>query len=162
LYLAAGDLDKSLKTFKKLIQLVPEMSHLAFKRLDELKLSEKDEHKTEKFLQECIQSHETADVRLTLARRRLRKGQETEAIEELKKALELNPRLTSARKALGAIILDLNMREEIFFQYQKLLELLDVNQKDYQCSQCGYATSELAWKCPQCHHWDTMRRLETT
>jgi lipopolysaccharide biosynthesis regulator YciM len=162
LYLAAGNLDKTLKTFKKMIQLVPEMSHLAFKRLDELKLTEKEEQKTERFLQECLMSRETADVRITLARRRLRKGLKTEAIAELKKALELNPRLASARKTLGAIILELSLQDEIFLQYRQLLELLDLDQKDYQCSRCGYATSELAWKCPQCQHWDTLRRLETT
>jgi lipopolysaccharide assembly protein B len=161
LYMARGDLDKALKMLKKITQMVPEMSHLAFKRLDELKLPEKEDQKVEKFLQDCIQNQEAADVRLALAWNRLKKGQRTEAIAELKKALELNPRLVSARKALGSIILDLNMNDEIFEQYRQLLEMLDTPQRDYQCSQCGYASSELMWKCPQCHRWDTIHRIET-
>jgi lipopolysaccharide biosynthesis regulator YciM len=162
LYVGLGELDRALKMFKKLARMVPQMSHLAFRRLEELKLTEKDEQKVERFLQECIQIHETADVRLALAWHRLKRGQRNEAITELKKALILNPRLISARKALGAIILDLSMNEEVFVQYRQLLEILDIPQRDYQCSQCGYASSELMWKCPQCHRWDTIRRMETT
>ncbi len=29
----------------------------------------------------------------------------------------------------------------------------------YQCRSCGFSGSQLHWQCPQCHQWDTIRRL---
>jgi predicted ATP-dependent serine protease len=26
----------------------------------------------------------------------------------------------------------------------------------FQCSECGYKSSELQWQCPQCKQWDTL------
>jgi len=27
----------------------------------------------------------------------------------------------------------------------------------YRCSQCGFSGAELHWRCPSCHHWETIR-----
>ncbi|CAA0100556.1 Lipopolysaccharide assembly protein B [BD1-7 clade bacterium] len=29
----------------------------------------------------------------------------------------------------------------------------------YQCRSCGYSGNHMHWQCPQCHSWDTVRRI---
>jgi len=161
LYLKTGNFSGALGNLRNMSRVAPEMSYLAFDRLEKLDLDEKDEQKVEKFIQECIRGHETTYAHLALARYRLKNGRKIEALDELKKAVEINPGFLPARKAMGRILLEQDSEQEIKFQYQELLELLDSSQEEYQCSHCGYTSSHLTWKCPQCNLWDTIKHVET-
>ena len=33
------------------------------------------------------------------------------------------------------------------------------NKPQYQCRSCGFAGHQVHWQCPQCHSWDTLRRI---
>ncbi|MBF0623363.1 MAG: tetratricopeptide repeat protein [Magnetococcales bacterium] len=39
------------------------------------------------------------------------------------------------------------------------LEHITAQQHAFQCGQCGFKSRDIYWKCPQCHHWDTMEPL---
>ncbi|MBF0187566.1 MAG: tetratricopeptide repeat protein [Magnetococcales bacterium] len=41
----------------------------------------------------------------------------------------------------------------------RCLEHLTSRQHTFQCSQCGFRSHDIYWKCPQCHNWDTMEPL---
>jgi lipopolysaccharide biosynthesis regulator YciM len=34
-----------------------------------------------------------------------------------------------------------------------------VGQLSFQCQHCGYKMNEYLWRCPVCHHWDTITKL---
>jgi lipopolysaccharide biosynthesis regulator YciM len=47
--------------------------------------------------------------------------------------------------------------EEALATAQGFLDWLTKQQYRFQCAQCGFEARDIHWKCPQCHHWDTMK-----
>jgi lipopolysaccharide biosynthesis regulator YciM len=41
----------------------------------------------------------------------------------------------------------------------RCLDVLTARQPVFQCSQCGFKSQDISWKCPQCQMWDTMEPL---
>lgn len=44
-------------------------------------------------------------------------------------------------------------------QLQIALQRLAASQPDFQCNQCGYKMHGYLWRCPACHHWDTISNV---
>lgn len=40
---------------------------------------------------------------------------------------------------------------------QSALERLSKGDASFQCAQCGYKMHDYLWRCPACHHWDTIQ-----
>lgn len=47
--------------------------------------------------------------------------------------------------------------EEALVQTQQLLNTLSGSLTRHYCSQCGYNSDEIFWRCPQCHNWETIQ-----
>lgn len=82
----------------------------------------------------------------------------TNEIEEL-----ITHHSPSLRSILGMIKLwqkDLSTLESE--KYAKLVDSLETllkEQPDFQCHHCGYRMHNYLWRCPACHHWDTVAHL---
>lgn len=46
---------------------------------------------------------------------------------------------------------------EALEQTQQLLNTLHGSLTRHYCSQCGYNSDEIFWRCPQCHNWETIQ-----
>jgi len=160
LYLAQDDFYKALSPFKRLGKVAPEMCYLALDRLERLKLDDRQEKEILEFIDSSLRGRETPFVRLSIARYYYSRGQKSGALAELKAALSESPRFMLARKLLGVILEEEHRGEESIAQYHDLLALIEDNPRQYQCSKCGYTSSELTWKCPQCLRWDTIRHTD--
>lgn len=55
------------------------------------------------------------------------------------------------------ILIDLKKYEEALTQTKSLLENIHSSLTRHFCSQCGYNSDEIFWRCPQCHHWETIQ-----
>ncbi len=47
--------------------------------------------------------------------------------------------------------------EDALAQTQELLNTLRSSLTRHFCSQCGYNSDEIFWRCPQCHNWETIQ-----
>ena len=48
-----------------------------------------------------------------------------------------------------------NQQDEAIKEYQTLVrQILDKNEYFF-CKKCGYQSSDIQWKCPQCQEWDS-------
>lgn len=70
----------------------------------------------------------------------------------------------SLRSILGIIKLWKQKKPQMINaeKYEKLilsLETLLKEQPDFQCHHCGYRMHNYLWRCPACHHWDTVAHL---
>ncbi len=160
LFIRLGEMNKALNTLKKMVSVAPEKAYMAVNRLDRMEKAGADEEKLRKFITENVRGKETAAVRQALARYWISKGKKTEALEELRAAVEESPRFLPARKLMGTILIEEHLDEESLAQYRALIRGMEENPREYQCSHCGYTSSELTWKCPQCLQWDTMEHVE--
>ncbi len=51
---------------------------------------------------------------------------------------------------------DIDLKIRLF--HELVAELLK-NKPSYQCKSCGFSGKQMHWQCPQCHSWDTIRRI---
>lgn len=55
------------------------------------------------------------------------------------------------------ILIEVGKVEEALAQTKGLLNNLHSSLTRHYCSQCGYNSDEIFWRCPQCHNWETIQ-----
>ncbi len=55
------------------------------------------------------------------------------------------------------ILIEVGRVEEALFHTRTLLETLHSSLTRHYCSQCGYNSDDIFWRCPQCHSWETIQ-----
>lgn len=55
------------------------------------------------------------------------------------------------------ILIEVGKVEEALLQTKSLLNNLHSSLTRHYCSQCGYNSDEIFWRCPQCHNWETIQ-----
>lgn len=55
------------------------------------------------------------------------------------------------------LLIETGKNEEALIQTQSLLSTLNSSLTRHYCSQCGFNSDEIFWRCPQCHKWETIQ-----
>ncbi len=55
------------------------------------------------------------------------------------------------------ILIEIGKTDEALFHTKGLLNNLHSSLTRHYCSQCGYNSDEIFWRCPQCHSWETIQ-----
>lgn len=55
------------------------------------------------------------------------------------------------------ILIEIGKTEEALVHTKSLLNNLHSSLTRHYCSQCGYNSDEIFWRCPQCHNWETIQ-----
>lgn len=55
------------------------------------------------------------------------------------------------------ILIEVGRNEEALQHTKTLLNNLHSSLTRHYCSQCGYNSDEIFWRCPQCHNWETIQ-----
>lgn len=55
------------------------------------------------------------------------------------------------------LLIETGKVDEALQQTKGLLNNLHSSLTRHYCSQCGYNSDEIFWRCPQCHHWETIQ-----
>jgi lipopolysaccharide biosynthesis regulator YciM len=55
------------------------------------------------------------------------------------------------------ILIEVGKTEEALLHTKSLLNNLHSSLTRHYCSQCGYNSDEIFWRCPQCHNWETIQ-----
>ncbi len=82
-----------------------------------------------------------------------------EAVEVLRSGAQQHPGSADIARQLILVLSRLNRWQEAVGAAERCLDHLISKQPIFQCSQCGFKSQDIYWKCPQCHHWDTMEPL---
>lgn len=156
LYFARQEYKKAISTWKKVAEIAPQFTFLAYRRLEGAYSRMKDLAPVGNFLKECSRSNSDAFTHLALARYLNNESDSEGALAEIEKALELDPSFWEARRFKGEILLDQGREREMLAEYRDIITHLNVSHMRFQCTQCGFEPAELMWKCPQCNRWDTI------
>lgn len=161
LYFSKKQYKKAISTWKKVAQIAPQFTFLAYRRLEGAYSKMEDLKPVEEFLKECAQSNSDGFTQVALARYLYNKNDIEGALRELGNALEFDPYFLKARKFKGEILLNHGRDKEALMDYRELINHLDVPYLEFQCSQCGFQANELQWQCPQCRSWDTIGLIDS-
>jgi lipopolysaccharide biosynthesis regulator YciM len=55
------------------------------------------------------------------------------------------------------LLIELGKEKEALAQTQSLLNNIQSSSTRHYCSQCGYNSDEIFWRCPQCYQWETIQ-----
>lgn len=163
-YLHYGDLltseanySDAVSQWKKVMDVRPNLTYLAYHRLEDAFFKTGQSNALEDFLR-LRAERQGSDyfTHLYLAKHLRKKAMAPEALKELRRAMELNPHSPAIRRELIQILLDEGEKDEAIREYEGLIKLLTVEEKDFQCQKCGYQSDHILWKCPQCLNWDTI------
>ncbi|MFC1495639.1 tetratricopeptide repeat protein, partial [Thermodesulfobacteriota bacterium] len=156
LYFHAGNSKNAMSTWKKVVKISPQLTFLAYRRLEDAYDKLQNVKQIEKFLKECVQFNSDAFTHLALARYMLNEKNYDGALTELKTALELVPSLWEAHRMIGETLLESGREEDALESYRELLSYFNNPYLEFQCTNCGYIPADLKWQCPQCKKWDTI------
>ncbi|MFC1838712.1 tetratricopeptide repeat protein [Thermodesulfobacteriota bacterium] len=156
LYFHAGSSKNAMSTWKKVVKISPQLTFLAYRRLEDAYDKLQNVKQIEKFLKECVQFNSDAFTHLALARYMLNEKNYDGALTELKTALELVPSLWEAHRMIGETLLESGREEDALESYRELLSYFNNPYLEFQCTNCGYIPADLKWQCPQCKKWDTI------
>ncbi|MEA3361029.1 MAG: tetratricopeptide repeat protein, partial [Thermodesulfobacteriota bacterium] len=160
IYFKRKEYKRALTTWKKVADIEPQFTFLAYQRLEKAFSDIINIKYIEDFLFESAHKNSHGFTHLSLAKYLYNKGEINAAIDKLNEAITLFPSFLDARKFMGEILLKEGRDEEALEAYRELLSKLDFPYLTFQCSNCGFMPDKLVWKCPQCQKWDTIKALE--
>ncbi|UCF56915.1 MAG: tetratricopeptide repeat protein, partial [Deltaproteobacteria bacterium] len=161
LYFSKQEYKKAIATWKKVVEVAPRFTFLAYRRLEGAYAKMENLKPVEDFLKECAQLNSDAFTRLALARYLYNEQDYEGALKELESALELDPSFWEARKFMGEILLAKERKEDALVAYKDLISHLNMAYLKFQCANCGFKPDELQWQCPQCRKWDTINFMDS-
>ncbi|MBW2028323.1 MAG: tetratricopeptide repeat protein [Deltaproteobacteria bacterium] len=156
LHFAEGDYEGAINRWKGIVDVAPQFTFLAYRRLEDVYLRMKDFGIIEDFLKECARSNSDPFTHMALARYLYNKEDYEGALQELRNALELDPGFWEARKFMVEILLRKGQKEEALAVYGAILSGLSVPYLKFRCRNCGFRPADLQWQCPQCRKWDSI------
>jgi len=161
LYFAKQEYKKAISTWKKVVEITPQFTFLAYRRLEGAYSRMKDLEPVGNFLKECSRSNADAFTHMALARYLNNENDAEAALGEIEKALEMDPSFWEARRFKGEILLNQGRERDVISEYRDLIAHLNMPYLRFQCAQCGFEPAELQWKCPQCNRWDTIGLIDS-
>lgn len=162
LYFAKQEYKKAISTWKKVVEITPQFTFLAYRRLEGAYSQMKDLEPVRNFLKDCSESNPDAFTHMALARYLNNDNDVEGALGEIEKALELDPSFWEARRFKGEILLGHGRESDVISEYREIIAHLTMPYLRFRCAQCGFEPAELQWKCPQCNRWDTVGLIDST
>jgi lipopolysaccharide assembly protein B len=160
LYLSQQKHKAALAKWKKVVDVAPEFTFLAYQRLEKAYEKMENPGLVGDFLKEVARRNSDVSTQLALARYLYNEGEIDAAVEQVRQAIKLAPSFLDARKFIGEVLLKEGRNEEALEAYKELLLSLDFPFLQFRCNNCGYRPEKLAWKCLQCLKWDSITIME--
>ncbi|MDZ7697334.1 MAG: tetratricopeptide repeat protein [Deltaproteobacteria bacterium] len=161
-FFAKQEYKKAIATWKRVVEIIPQFTFLAYRRLEGAYSKMKNLKPVEDFLRECANANSDPFTHLALARYLYNENDVEGALREIDSALEVDPSFWEARRFKGQILLKRERTEAIWSDYADLIERINMPYLRFKCTQCGFEPTELQWKCPQCNRWDTITLIDSS
>ncbi len=158
-YRREGRTEDALKTWKDLTNRNPNWAHLAFDRLKDALYELGRYSEMEQIYQQVIQKKpKTADASIQFIEFLRKQGRLDQALDFCEQVIEQYPDSVACKIMLVQVLRKKGNVKEALDLAEKILSK-EFKQSDlYNCSNCGYETSDPSWHCPNCHQWDTFLR----
>lgn len=166
LFLVLGQMENAKGLLLELLKEHPMYATFIFGSMENFnkKLPQHDEYKTRLlelknyFL--SLQDHDLMGApSVVLSKIRLLKDENrvNDAFELLDQWMKNHGHSDVLRVEYIKILIEVGKVQEALEQTKGLLNNLHSSLTRHFCSQCGYNSDEIFWRCPQCHNWETIQ-----
>lgn len=154
--LRLGDTAGAIDAWERLVDRVPDRAYLAFSRLQEAYPRVGPDDRFTELCRRLIEANPLDwRARLALGRSLAAAGRPHEAIDPLFAALVHNPHALALHQAIWHNLSRLDLPSALVNQYIDLTRDAIFYADPHICIRCRYRSTELLWKCPHCHDWNT-------
>ncbi|MFW5887429.1 MAG: hypothetical protein ACOCUH_01390, partial [Bacteriovoracia bacterium] len=167
LYMVNGNMEEARSLFFELFKEHPMYATFIFVSLDEFKGDEINKLEYFKRLDilknEFLQLHDQelmSSPSVVLSKIRLLKSrqQTKEAYNALSTWMQNNKTPNEViEMEYIKLLIEMGKGEEAIKHTSNLLNKLHKSLTRHYCSQCGFNSDEIFWRCPQCHKWETIQ-----
>ena len=168
LLLISGDLEESKNLLSELLKEHPKYASFIFESMSKLFKGEdkiqEDYQARYKMLRDFFLEIDDQDLlsspSVLLSKVRLLKegNRSHSAYELLKNWMDTNKNPSEVMKVeFVKLLIELDQREEALSQTKELLNNLHQSLTKHYCSNCGFNSDDIFWRCPQCHEWETIQ-----
>ncbi len=161
LYFLKGEIEKAIYAWEKVIIFSPPLTFDIFSRIKKALFNKDDDEKIFRFLEDMTKKYpENPYLKVILGKKLLDIGKNEKAVEQFLQAKKIKPNLKEARESLIKSYQAMGKLEEAIKEIKDMFSLFKENEYKYQCRVCGYETSQIIWKCPQCRRWGTIQEKD--
>jgi lipopolysaccharide assembly protein B len=151
-----GETGQAVGTWERLVDASPDRSHLAFARLESAYPKMGHVNKFPDLCRRLITDDpQNWRARLALARHLSSTGGAREGLELMFEALTINPHGLALHQAIWENLSSLGLPHELVDRYLELTRKSIFYVDPHICVRCRYRSTELLWRCPHCHEWNT-------
>jgi lipopolysaccharide biosynthesis regulator YciM len=155
-YYANGGIDNAISSWRRIVNLFPEIAYITFRRLEKA-FYEKGKYEKIVDLYNDILERNPKDVRtlMTLATIQRKKGNLDDALRLVQTALEFEPESRRIKQALAKLYYEKGETEQSLKAMVEAFNGFASDDEQYDCSSCCYRSNEVLWRCPKCGEWET-------
>ena len=168
LYLVQAKIDDAREILLELLNENPMYTSFIFESLDESKL--KDDKLKEDYGQrlsllkdyflklEDVQMKSSPSVVLSQVRLLAKRGKSDDAFSALQEWMTKHPEQSDVLKVeYIKLLIETGNTQLALDETKGFLKNLNKSLTKHFCSQCGYNSDDIFWRCPQCHNWETIQ-----
>jgi lipopolysaccharide biosynthesis regulator YciM len=165
-YLVQGKMDDAKGLLLELIKEHPMYSSFIFVSLEGINEKAKDReiylerlNQLKHYFLEMPDLDLISNPSVVLSKIRLLKdrGLSLEAFNLLDNWMKLNGQNDVLKAEYIKLMIAVGKKEQAVEEMQSLLQSLHSSLTRHYCSQCGYNSDEIFWRCPQCQNWETIQ-----
>ncbi len=151
-----GDTAGAIAAWERLVNSSPDRGYLAFPRLETAYAKSGDGSRFPELCRRLIeQTPQDWRARVALAGHLSSHGSPREALDMLFDALVINPHALALHQAIWETLSRLDLEQSLVHRYVELTRQSVFYVDPHICVRCRYRSTELLWRCPHCHEWDT-------
>ncbi|NUO18601.1 hypothetical protein HUU59_04060 [bacterium] len=155
-YVRENRIEDAVKIWRRLIDVNPAQSYVAFERLESQLFDLGRFSEIEQIYRSVIQNYpQNVHAYAALSRFMRKKGDAGGAITILRNGLELNPESLWLRRRLIRMYHDVHDVDGVLQMSRDVLSRVMKENYEYSCSSCGNISREPLWMCPKCSKVDT-------
>lgn len=168
LFLVQGKIEDARSILLELLNENPMYTSFIFESLDEIII--RDEEILKNYQERLIvlkdfflniddgEMKSSPSVVLSQVRLLAKRGKKKEAHRVLKEWMNDHPEQRDVLKVEYInLLIDTDDKEEAIAETKIFLKSLNKSLTKHYCSQCGYNSDDIFWRCPQCHNWETIQ-----
>ena len=165
LYLSQGDMEEAKNLLLELLKEQPIYASFIFESLERRKKVLDETYQTRsKILTQYFLELDDKDllnsqsVVLTKVRLLKKAGDLEGPFQIMQAFLQQRPDASEVMKTeYVKILIQMDRKDEAIEQTKGLLENLSKTLTKHYCSNCGFNSDEIFWRCPQCREWETIK-----
>ncbi|MBF0611877.1 MAG: tetratricopeptide repeat protein, partial [Magnetococcales bacterium] len=159
-YMTAGKPKSAIKILTDLMKARPSHFFLLVDALQRAHTLQNDEKGFEKCMNQAVAMPvSSSKLLLRWAQHLAQQGRVEEAQAVLVTGITRHPGNPDLNRHYAELLVREGRCEDAIVSVQHCLDHIIAKQHQFQCSRCGFRSLDIFWKCPQCHHWDTMEPL---